>query len=126
VLNVNLKESPAARLPESKALVSEVTVWVATPLFVQQTVAPGATDSDDGVKEKSTTETVASPASQGVATVGEADRPRSAGRGESPRPTSQAARGVAPRPDCSKRQELVFALNSCQAGTSDPVTNLAP
>jgi hypothetical protein len=73
VLNVNLKESPAARLPESKALVSEVTVWVATPLFVQQTVVPGATDSDDGVKEKSTIETVASPASQGVATVGEAE-----------------------------------------------------
>jgi hypothetical protein len=42
-VNVNAKVAWGARRPESNAPVSDVTLCVSTPLFVQQTVVPGVT-----------------------------------------------------------------------------------
>ena len=55
-------ESPGARRAEPNAAVSEVTVWLAAPVFVQHTVVPGATVFDPCWKEKSTMLIVVSPA----------------------------------------------------------------
>jgi hypothetical protein len=40
-------------LPELNAPISELTVWATAPVFVQQTVPPGATLTVAGLKPKS-------------------------------------------------------------------------
>ena len=45
--------APGAKLPESNAPVSEVTVCVKAPVFVQQTVLPGGISTVSGAKKKS-------------------------------------------------------------------------
>jgi hypothetical protein len=51
---------------ESNAPVSEVTLWIDWPVFVQTTVVPAVTVIDDGKKPKSTIETCAEAAGDGV------------------------------------------------------------
>jgi hypothetical protein len=60
--NVKRNESPGARRAEPNAAVFEVTVWLAAPVFVQQTAVPGATVFDPCWKEKSMMLIVVSPA----------------------------------------------------------------
>jgi hypothetical protein len=54
---------------ESNAPVSDVTLWITEPVFVQVTVLPAATVTVAGEKPKSTIDTVAVAAAPGGATV---------------------------------------------------------
>jgi hypothetical protein len=73
---VNRYDDPGASEPESKTLELDVAVWLTAPLFVQQTVVPGATVIVAGEKLKSTIETIVSPLWHvAVATAGEAVAP---------------------------------------------------
>ena len=54
---------------ESNAPVSDVTLWITEPLFVQVTVLPAVTVTVAGEKPKSTIDTVAVAAAPGGATV---------------------------------------------------------
>jgi hypothetical protein len=60
-VNVKRKEAPGGRVLESNTAVLEVTVWETPPVFVQQTVVPGAMVWLEGEKAKSTMLTVVSP-----------------------------------------------------------------
>jgi hypothetical protein len=65
VVNVNEKVAPGARSPESKSpAVSDVTVWVFMPPFVQHTVVPGGTVKDVGLKTLSPMATAVEPLGQ--------------------------------------------------------------
>lgn len=72
---MNRKMSPFASIPEPNALVSEVTVWEAEPVFFQQTVVPGATVLVPDENEKSTMLICVSPGSQEAAARADVSRP---------------------------------------------------
>lgn len=56
-VNVKLNVPPGGRSADAQTPVSDVDVWLVTPLFVQVTVAPTGTVSALGVKAKSVMET---------------------------------------------------------------------
>jgi hypothetical protein len=64
VPNVYVKTPPGMIVPESKRPVAEVTVCALIPLFVQQTVVPGAMFTLVGSKKLSSIETSVAPAGQ--------------------------------------------------------------
>jgi ribonuclease HIII len=58
-VNLKEKELPTGRLPLSKTLESDVTVWVVLSLFVQVTVVPTLICRLDGWNDRLTIETAA-------------------------------------------------------------------